>query len=118
MALTEDWLTTYGDELKGIICENDDMALGALSACKAAGRTDVVIGGVDGLDDAVQGVKDGTIGVSVLQDSKGQGKGAVDVAVQIIKGEEYEKDTRIPFRAITKDNVDAYLEGGVEAMSK
>lgn len=118
MALTEDWLTTYGDELKGIICENDDMALGALSACKAAGRTDVVIGGVDGLDDAVQGVKDGTIGVSVLQDSKGQGKGAVDVAVQIIKGEEYEKDTRIPFRAITKDNVDAYLEGGVEAISK
>lgn len=118
MALTEDWLTTYGNELKGIVCENDDMALGALSACKAAGRSDIVIGGVDGLDDAVAAVKKGELGVSVLQDSTGQGAGAVDVAVQIVKGEDYKKDTRIPFRAITKDNVDAYLKGGVEAISK
>lgn len=118
MALTEDWLTTYGDELKGIVCENDDMALGALSACKAAGRDDIVIGGVDGLDDAVAAVKNGEQGVSVLQDSKGQGAGSIDVAVQIVKGEDYKKDTRIPFRAITKDNVDAYLKGGVEAISK
>ena len=118
MALTEDWLTTYGNDLKGIICENDDMALGALSACKAAGRTDIVIGGVDGLDDAVAAVKAGELGVSVLQDSQGQGAGAVDVAVQIVNGEDYEKDTRIPFRAITKHNVDAYLEGGVDAISR
>lgn len=118
MALTEDWLTTYGDELKGIVCENDDMALGALSACKAAGRTDVVIGGVDGLDDAVDAVKKGEQGVSVLQDSKGQGAGSVKVAMQIVKGESYTEDTRIPFRAITKENVDAYLEGGVDAISK
>ncbi|MDD3360407.1 MAG: substrate-binding domain-containing protein [Hespellia sp.] len=118
MSLTEDWITTYGDELKGIVCENDDMALGALSACKAAGREDIVIGGVDGLEDAVTAVKNGEQGVSVLQDSKGQGSGAVDVAMQIVNGEKYEKDTRIPFRAITKDNVDAYLEGGVDAISK
>ena len=118
MALAEDWLVTYGADLKAIICENDDMALGALSACTAAGRNDVIIGGVDGLPDAVQAVKDGKLGVSVLQDSAGQGKGSVDVAVKIVKGEEYEKDTRIPFRAITKDNVDAYLEGGVDAISK
>lgn len=118
MALTEDWLTTYGNDLKGIVCENDDMALGALSACKASGRTDVVIGGVDGLDDAVEAVKKGEQGVSVLQDSVGQGAGAVDVAIQIVKGEKFQKDTRIPFRAITQDNVDVYLKGGVEAISK
>lgn len=116
MTLTEDWLTTYGDELKGIICENDDMALGALSACKAAGRTDIVIGGVDGLDDAVEAVKAGEMGISVLQDSPGQGAGGVDVALSLAKGEEVPYDTRIPFRAITADNVDAYLEGGVAAL--
>lgn len=116
MALTEDWLVSYGDELKGIICENDDMALGALSACKAAGRTDIVIGGVDGLDDAVEAVKAGEMGISVLQDSPGQGAGGVDVAVALAKGEEVPYDTRIPFRAITAENVDAYLEGGVAAL--
>lgn len=118
MSLTEDWLTTYGDDLKAIICENDDMGLGALAACKAAGRTDVVIGGVDGLEDAVEAVKNGEYGVSVLQDSAGQGIGGVDVAVQIVKGEDYEKDTRIPFRPITAENVDAFLSGGIDAISE
>ena len=91
--------------------------MGALSAAQAAGRDDIIIGGVDGLEDAVQAVKDGTYGVSVLQDSAGQGATGVDVAVAAAKGEEIAKDTRIPFRPITKDNVDAYLEGGVEAIS-
>lgn len=117
MALAEDWITTYGDDLKAIICENDDMGMGALSAAQAAGRDDIIIGGVDGLDDAVQAVKDGSYGVSVLQDSAGQGRVGVDVAVAAAKGEEVEPDTRIPFRPITKDNVDAYLEGGVDAIS-
>lgn len=89
MALAEDRITTYGDDLKAIICENDDMGMGALSAAQAAGRDDIIIGGVDGLDDAVAAAK----------------------------GEEVEPDTRIPFRPITKDNVDAYLEGGVDAIS-
>ena len=118
MNLAEDWLTTYGADLQGIISENDDMALGALSACKAAGRTDIVIGGVDGLEDAVEAVKNGELGVTVLQDSDGQGKGSVRVAVQIVKGEDYEADTRIPFRAITRENVDAFLSGGVEAIAE
>jgi ABC-type sugar transport system substrate-binding protein len=117
MALTEDWLTTYGDELKGIISENDDMALGALSACKAAGRTDIIIGGVDGIVDAVEAVQKGELGVSVLQDAIGQGAGSIRIAMQIVKGESYEKDTRIPFQAITKDNIEAYLSGGVDAIS-
>lgn len=91
--------------------------MGALSAAQAAGRDDIIIGGVDGLDDAVQAVKDGSYGVSVLQDSAGQGRTGVDVAVAAAKGEEVEPDTRIPFRPITKDNVDAYLEGGVDAIS-
>ena len=93
------------------------MGMGALSAAQAAGRDDIIIGGVDGLDDAVQAVKDGSYGVSVLQDSAGQGRTGVDVAVAAAKGEEVEPDTRIPFRPITKDNVDAYLEGGVDAIS-
>ncbi len=118
MALAEDWITTYGDDLKAIICENDDMGLGALSAAKAAGRDDIIIGGVDGLDDAVAAVKNGEYAISVLQDAHGQGAVGIDVALGLAKGETVEKDTRIPFRGITKENVDAYLEGGVEAISK
>lgn len=116
MALAEDWITQYGDELKAIICENDDMGLGALSAAQAAGRDDILIGGVDGLTDAVDAVQAGTYKISVLQDSKGQGEVGVDVALALAKGEEVEPDTRIPFRAITAENVEAYLEKGVDAL--
>jgi len=116
MALAEDWLTTYGEDLAAIICENDDMALGALSACKAAGRTDVLIGGVDGLDEAVEAVKAGEMVISVLQDSFGQGTQSVETALKIIKGEEYEQDLRIPFLPITAENVDAYIAGGPAAI--
>jgi len=118
MALAEDWLTTYGDSLDAIICENDDMGMGALSACLAAGRDDVIIGGVDAINDAVQAVKKGTYGISVLQDSAGQGGGSVEVAVKIAKGEDFQSDTRIPFVGITAENVDAYLSGGVSAITK
>lgn len=117
MTLAEDWITTYGDELQGIICENDDMALGALSACQAAGRDDIVIGGVDGLEEAVEAVQAGQMGISVLQDSDGQGTTGVDAAVALAKGEEWPYDTRIPFRAITAENVEAYLEGGIDAIA-
>ena len=118
MALAEDWLTTYGDDLDAIICENDDMGMGALSACLAAGRDDVVVGGVDAIDDAVQAVKAGTYGISVLQDAAGQGGGSIEVAVQIAQGKPFTFDTRIPFVGIVAGNVDAYLAGAVAALSK
>lgn len=115
MALAEDWIVTYGDELDAIICENDDMAMGALAACEAAGREDILIGGVDAIADAVQAVKDGRMEISVLQDAAGQGEKGVEVALAAAKGEAFEFDTRIPFVGLTANNIDAFLEGGVAA---
>lgn len=115
MALAEDWIVTFGDELDAIVCENDDMALGALAACEAAGRDDILIGGVDAISDAVQAVKEGRQEISVLQDAAGQGEKGVEVALAAAKGEEFEFDTRIPFVGLTANNIDAFLEGGVAA---
>lgn len=115
MALAEDWIVTYGDELDAIICENDDMALGALAACEAAGRDDILIGGVDAIADAVQAVKEGRMEISVLQDAAGQGEKGVEVALAAAKGEAFELDTRIPFVGLTAKNIDAFLAGGVAA---
>jgi ABC-type sugar transport system substrate-binding protein len=108
LALAEDWLVTYGDKLNAIICQNDDMALGALAACKAANRSDVMIVGIDAIEDALVAVEKGEIACTVYQDAAGQGGTAVTTAVAIAKGEDVEKDTRIPFKLITKDNVAEY----------
>jgi ABC-type sugar transport system substrate-binding protein len=110
MRITEDWLQKY-PEISAIAAENDNMAMGALNAVINAGRKDqIVIVGVDAIEDAKLSVKDGVLDATILQDADGQGKGSIDVAYKIATGETYEKTTNIPFVLITTENVDQYLK--------
>lgn len=107
MALVENWLTT-GTQIDAIICQNDGMALGALEAVKAAGKKDqIIITGIDAIQDALDSVKAGELDATCFQDAIGQGKGALDMAVRAAKGEKIERNN-IPFELVTKDNVDGY----------
>ena len=54
-------------EITGIICGNDTMACGAVEACKAAGRTDIKIIGVDGSDEAAAYIAAGEMTGTALQ---------------------------------------------------
>ena len=57
-------LTSYGDKIEVVFCNNDAMALGAATAITTAGRKvgeDIYLLGVDALEEAVQLVKDGEI---------------------------------------------------------
>jgi inositol transport system substrate-binding protein len=109
MSITENWLTAYGKDLTCILANNDGMAMGALQALEAAGRTDVIVMGVDAIPDAVKLVKDGKLTATVLQDAKGQGGTGVEIADKVIKGETPEAITWIDFVLITPENVDQYL---------
>lgn len=53
--------------IKGVICGNDTMALGAQAALIAAGRTDVVVVGFDGSDDVNESMLKGEIDAGALQ---------------------------------------------------
>ena len=108
MSTTEDWLGKYKN-LKAVLCENDDMAMGALEAAEAAGRKDLVIVGVDAIPDALQAVSDGRLSGTVLQDAAGQASKSMDVAYKVAKGESVEKENIVPFQLITKDNVAKFL---------
>jgi erythritol transport system substrate-binding protein len=97
--------------VKGIINGNDEMALGAIAALKAAGKTGVLVGGFDGSPDAVSAVKDGTLAYTVLQPITVLSKMAVDQANSYIKtkktGASAEKQT-VDCTLITKANADKY----------
>lgn len=110
LSLTENWLTAYGKDLNAILANNDEMALGAVKALEAAGRTDVIVMGVDALPDAVQAVKDGKLAATVLQDLAGQGKKGMEIAEAAANDKDPEKLTWIKFTLVTKDNVDEYLK--------
>ncbi len=110
LALAENWLTTYQD-LDAIICQNDDMAMGALEAVEAAGRKEqVIVIGIDAIADALQAVKDGRLDCTVFQDAAGQGATSVDVALECAKAKTVKTDdVMIPFVLVTKDNVDQFM---------
>ena len=110
MALAEDWIQRF-PELNLIISQNDDMALGALAAVQAAGLQDqiMVVGG-DAIEDALLSIKNGGLACTVFQTAEGQGAGAVDQAMKILRGEDFERDFMIPFELVTAENVDNYLK--------
>jgi inositol transport system substrate-binding protein len=108
MSLTENWLTAYGKNLNGILANNDEMALGAVEALKAAGRTDVFVMGVDAIPDAKVAVGNGSLAATVLQDAVGQGQGAADVAYKVLKGGKVDAVTWVPFVLVNKDNLAQY----------
>ena len=111
MALMENWFQEYGDEIDAVIAENDEMGLGAMSAIVAqAYDKEILVVGIDGLTDALTGIKEGTYSCTFLQDGKGQGEGGVEIMAKILAGEEYEKEVWLPFQQVTAENIDEYVD--------
>lgn len=109
MSLMENWLQT-GTQIDAVVCQNDEMALGALSAIEAAGKLDeIIVVGMDGIPDALDSIKDGKMKATGFQGAIDQAFGAVDMIAQALDGEEIGY-TDIPFELITAENVDSYYE--------
>jgi erythritol transport system substrate-binding protein len=53
--------------VKGVICGNDTMAMGAYAALKAAGKTKVIVVGFDGSNDVRDSIKADGVKATVLQ---------------------------------------------------
>jgi erythritol transport system substrate-binding protein len=97
-------------DIAGVIAGNDEMALGAIAALKAAGKLDKVkVLGFDGNQDATDAVKAGEMVASVLQPIVEGTTKAVDQADSYLRtgktGVASEKQA-IDCVLITKDNAD------------
>ncbi|MEC9199822.1 D-ribose ABC transporter substrate-binding protein [Donghicola tyrosinivorans] len=71
-------------DIKGVICGNDTMAMGAWAALEAAGRTDVIVVGFDGSNDVRDSILAGGIKATVLQPAYRQAQWAVEQADQYL----------------------------------
>lgn len=105
----EDLLRRYSTpgEISAIVAQNDEMAIGAVSAIQEAGREDEfqVIVSVDGSEAGLEAVADGTITATILQDPDEIGRVAIQTARKVAAGEDVEKEIFIPFETVTADNV-------------
>ena len=108
MSLMEDWINS-GEDFDGLVCMNDEMAISAILALEAAGRDDVIVIGIDAIEEAQQMVKEGRMHATILQSAEGQGGGAMNLAIALALGLEVEPEYLVPWVAITAENVDDYL---------
>jgi erythritol transport system substrate-binding protein len=72
-------------DIKGVICGNDTMAMGAMAALKANGKGKVIVVGFDGSNDVRDSIKAGDIKATVLQTCATNAEIAVAQADKFIK---------------------------------
>lgn len=110
----EDLLRRYSakGEIVGVVAQSDEMALGASSAIKEAGRSSEFkfIIGIDGSDAGLKAVQSGDMTATVFQDAVGQGTKAMQVAADVLAGKSVDKQYIIPFQLVTKDNLSKFLK--------
>ena len=86
--LMNNWLTA-GAAIDAVAANNDEMAIGAIMAIQQAGlpRGRILVGGVDATPEALTELAKGTLAVTVFQNARGQGPGALDAAMKLSRGE-------------------------------
>ena len=95
-------------EIDAVFACNDVMALGAVEALGAAGRTGRVrVIGFDAVDDARTAIAAGAMEASVAQFPSEMGRLAVESAVKLIRGETVPREQPTRVALVTRENVDA-----------
>ncbi|MBQ3970577.1 MAG: sugar ABC transporter substrate-binding protein [Selenomonadaceae bacterium] len=99
------WLQVF-PKIDAVIAGNDNMAMGAFKALKAAGRNQgVLVSGVDAMDYAVAGVSSGEIAQTVKQDADKTAEAIAGLLQAALNGKVPTDDVKVPFTEITKENV-------------
>jgi inositol transport system substrate-binding protein len=104
--LMTNWLSS-GEKFDAVFANNDEMAIGAIQAMKAAGVSmeEVIVTGVDATQDALAAMQAGDLDVTVFQDAAGQGSGALNAALALARGEAVDQKVYIPFQLVTPANI-------------
>jgi inositol transport system substrate-binding protein len=109
--LMTNWLST-NKPFDAVIANNDESAIGAIQAMKAAGidMKNVVVAGIDATQDGLAAMQAGDLDATVFQNATAQGSGALDAAIKLAKREAVEQTVWVPFELVTPANIDQYLK--------
>ena len=120
-ARTHLWLEEFGGQIEVIFANNDDMALGAIDALAETGRELEdwpLIVGVDATAPALEAVEAGQLYGTVFNDSRGQAKAMLDLALALYTGEppgeavtlEDGHYVWLPYRPVTREDLEQLAE--------
>jgi ribose transport system substrate-binding protein len=95
-------------EIQALFACSDLMALGAVEAIAAAGKTGkITVVGFDAFSEAREAVTKGTMQATVAQSPAEMGRTAVENAWKVLKGEAIKNDISLGVTLITKENAGA-----------
>lgn len=94
-ALMEQWLEKYPGRIELVICNNDDMALGAIDAMERAGMEGIAVVGIDGTTPGLAAVESGKLMGTVAID-RAQYAGAI-LAIATGEALGWEPDAKLEF---------------------
>jgi ribose transport system substrate-binding protein len=98
-------ITEYAD-LKAVLCANDSMALGAIAAVKAAGKSDdVLVVGFDNITAVQRLLKEGKILCTVDQHADKLALYGIEYALEMLKGRGTPSDKETPVDLITAETL-------------
>jgi ABC-type sugar transport system substrate-binding protein len=102
-------ILTGNPNLKAVFASNDNMALGAVEALKAAGKlADVMVVGFDANPDAAASILAGEMSASVAQNPRNMGALGVENALKVKNGETIDPVIDTGTVLVTKDNAADY----------
>lgn len=108
--VVSDWITKYGDELNAIVLADDsDQAIGAVEACKAAGRDDIVIVAAGMSKQGAELIQSGDMKMVSYQTCQGDAGLAVRTVSEWFCGEEIPRVGYLATDVIDGENVESYL---------
>ncbi len=94
--------------IEAVFACNDMMALGAIEAISAAGKTgDIIVVGFDAIQDSRKAIREGTMAGSIAQYPKEMGRAAIEYALKAINGESIPKEIPIKIELITKEKLES-----------
>ena len=96
----------------------EDPTLGAISAIKQQGRTDVLTYGINGSSTAIQAVQDGSLTATVYEDATTEGETMFATTLEAIEaGDAWEPETvDVPGILVTADTVEQFVQDHPEAL--
>lgn len=108
MQVTEDWIQSI-DDFNCIVSVNDSTGLGAIEALKAANITDCTVISIDGIEDALNAVKEGTMACTVMQSIDAHAKALYEAVKTAQTGGTNEAVINPSLILVDSSNVDQYL---------
>ena len=107
--LMTNWLSA-GLRPQAVVANDDEMAIGAIQALKRAKLlATTIVAGIDATADGLAAMKAGELRATVFQNAPGQGRGAVDTALKLVRNESVPSFIWVPFELVTPANLNSFL---------